>query len=653
MESAASWVLAVKLGLTSLDILAVVKELESALISARIENIYELESGSFLLRMHSKSGQENIIVDSGRRLNLTRYKQQVPEKPTPQATQLRHYLLPSKIVSIGQVDFDRIICMDLMKGDQSIKLYFELFGDGNIIVADGEGIVRYALHSKEMKDRIIRYGVPYSAPPQRGRDLSSPVALEEITSQKVSIIRALTRIYNLPPELVEEALFRVPLDPGQPSIQITQDSINAFLKSAALILDEVRAGKLRPNIGISEGKNLNVFPLEFRSTAPEHKNFETFNEAVDEYFSSMSSDTVAARRRSPAEVALKNFEAILLRQRTHIEELERIRKESNETGIALMSNLHGIQSAIDSVVKARRAGADWSTIKSTGIPIKSIDQAKGTMIVLVGGKELAIDFKLTATKNAEKFFSESKEAVKKLEGLQEAIKDTEKKIEKAKHGLLTVVAPVTVKALKKEWYERFRWTFSPEGFLMIGGKDSTQNEVLVKKHMGPSDLFVHSDVPGGSVVIIKAEGKQIPDEVKREAVAFAVSYSRAWKAGLRAADVYWVPSDQVTKTPPTGEYLGKGAFMIYGDRNYVRGAPLGFNLCVTISDGSFKVTVNFIEGSHGCVRVTPGDLAGPALVKRIKELLVQRAEQENSRLIMAIPASEIEACLPQGGCSVN
>jgi hypothetical protein len=93
--------------------------------------------------------------------------------------------------------------------------------------------------------------------------------------------------------------------------------------------------------------------------------------------------------------------------------------------------------------------------------------------------------------------------------------------------------------------------------------------------------------------------------------------------------------------------------MIYGERNYVRGSPLGFNLCVTISDDSFKITVNFIEGTERCVKVVPGDFVGPPLVKQIKELLAQKADPGNARLIMAIPPSEIEACLPQGGCSLS
>jgi len=33
---------------------------------------------------------------------------------------------------------------------------------------------------------------------------------------------------------------------------------------------------------------------------------------------------------------------------------------------------------------------------------------------------------------------------------------------------------------------------------------------------------------------------------------------------------YWVKPEQVSKTPETGEYLPKGAFVIRGKRNYVK-----------------------------------------------------------------------------------
>ncbi|MEM3883211.1 MAG: NFACT RNA binding domain-containing protein, partial [Candidatus Methanomethyliaceae archaeon] len=287
------------------------------------------------------------------------------------------------------------------------------------------------------------------------------------------------------------------------------------------------------------------------------------------------------------------------------------------------------------------------------IKVLSIDKTKGILTALINGREVLIDFKCSATENANRYFSSSKDATRKLAGLIKAIEETEKKIQEIKQGLLKLTQPVTLKSMKKEWYERFRWTISSQGFLIIGGKDATQNEILVKKHMEPKDVFAHSDMPGGSVVIVKSRGEKVPNGTKEEAVAFAIVYSRAWRAGLGAADGYWVMADQVTKTPPAGEYLGKGAFMIYGERNYVRNVPLTIFLGVQIKNGSFKVLVgneSFIKKTCASyVKLVPGDLLGSALIRKIKSLLIQRADPLLSQLINAIPDGEIAAQLPPGG----
>ncbi len=34
----------------------------------------------------------------------------------------------------------------------------------------------------------------------------------------------------------------------------------------------------------------------------------------------------------------------------------------------------------------------------------------------------------------------------------------------------------------KEWFEKFRWFVSSDGFLVVAGKDAVSNEVLIKKH---------------------------------------------------------------------------------------------------------------------------------------------------------------------------
>ncbi|MEM2881329.1 MAG: ribosome rescue protein RqcH [Candidatus Methanomethylicaceae archaeon] len=643
-----------KLSLTSIDLLAILRELKSILISTRIENVYNLDDWGFLFRIHTPQGNLDLLLELGKRLNITTFKYSIPPTPSPQAMSMRRLVSNAIIKSIDQVDLDRIAHITLERSGRILNLYLELIGGGNIIITDESGKILYALHQKAMRDRTIKTGVIYRPPPTRGESIFGEPKIDEIRSQKVSIIRSLTKYYNLPPEFVEESLVRSSIDPNLPSSEVSETLLNTFLNTARSTIEEITSSPLKPHIVVRDQNRISVQPVEFLSLPYEKIPFDSFNAAVDEYFEPLVSAREGERQRKPKEEEIEALEGVLSRQRASVKELEESRQRNREIGELIMSNLASIQNLIDHVVDLRKKGTDWVEIERTApIKVLSIDKTKGILTALINGREVLIDFKCSATENANRYFSSSKDATRKLAGLIKAIEETEKKIQEIKQGLLKLTQPVTLKSMKKEWYERFRWTISSQGFLIIGGKDATQNEILVKKHMEPKDIFAHSDMPGGSVVIVKSKGEEVPNGTKEEAVAFAVVYSRAWRAGLGAADGYWVMADQVTKTPPAGEYLGKGAFMIYGERNYVRNVPLTIFLGVQIKNESFKVLVgneSFIKKTCASyVKLVPGDLSGSALIRKIKSLLIQRADPILSQLINAIPDGEIAAQLPPGG----
>ena len=86
--------------------------------------------------------------------------------------------------------------------------------------------------------------------------------------------------------------------------------------------------------------------------------------------------------------------------------------------------------------------------------------------------------------------------------------------------------------------------------VVLGGRDASQNEELVKKYMTGGDLFVHADVHGASVVIVKGTTEKM-DEVAQ----FAASYTGAWRSGHFSADVYSAQPNQVSKTPESGDFV--------------------------------------------------------------------------------------------------
>ena len=113
----------------------------------------------------------------------------------------------------------------------------------------------------------------------------------------------------------------------------------------------------------------------------------------------------------------------------------------------------------------------------------------------------------------------------------------------------------------------------------MGGRDQQQNELLVKRHLRPGDLYVHADLHGATSVVIKnPTGNEVPPRTLQEAGILACCHSAAWEAKV-PAPAYWVKHDQVSKSAPTGEYITTGAFMIRGLNSILRCSKIK-DICV-------------------------------------------------------------------------
>lgn len=146
------------------------------------------------------------------------------------------------------------------------------------------------------------------------------------------------------------------------------------------------------------------------------------------------------------------------------------------------------------------------------------------------------------------------------------------------------------KIRKIYWFEKFYWCISSENYLIIGGRDQQQNELIVKRYLKSGDIYVHADLTGASSVVIKnPDGGPVPPKTLAEAGTMAVAYSIAWDAKV-VAGAWWVHHDQVSKTAPTGEYLSTGSFMIRGKKNYLPPCQLvmGFGFLFRLEESSIE-----------------------------------------------------------------
>jgi predicted ribosome quality control (RQC) complex YloA/Tae2 family protein len=77
---------------------------------------------------------------------------------------------------------------------------------------------------------------------------------------------------------------------------------------------------------------------------------------------------------------------------------------------------------------------------------------------------------------------------------------------------------------------------SSDGFTLLVGKNSRQNEEVTFHQAAANDLWLHARGVPGSHVIVKSGGRPLPEATLREAAALAAYYSQARENGSAAVD---------------------------------------------------------------------------------------------------------------------
>ena len=224
--------------------------------------------------------------------------------------------------------------------------------------------------------------------------------------------------------------------------------------------------------------------------------------------------------------------------------------------------------------------------------------------------EIELYFNRSVGDNASLYYEQAKKARKKVEGARAALASSRLRLEElGREKEAEVKSKEAAKPVKKEWFEKFRWFVSSEGFLCIGGRDATTNEIVVKKHVEKDDLIFHTEMAGSPFFVVKAEGKNPGKATLDEAAQAVASYSKAWKLGLASAETFYVSPGQVTKEAKAGEFVARGAFMVYGKKNFV--------------NAELKIAVGIIDG-----KIIGGPVA--AVKKHSKKAMVLIPGKEKS-----------------------
>lgn len=648
--------------MTSVDVAAIVSEFNTGtpgLLDAKIGKIYQTSNDEIRITLSVfGQGRHNLVIQAGKRMHLTRYPRPAPQLPQGFPMLLRKHIMGGRIKRVSQHDFDRIIELEIIRAGITTRLISELFARGNIILTDDEGRILQPMKPVSFRDRTLRRGEIYELPPQMSPLDVSPGDLTGIFSGSDSdVVRTLATRLNMGGVLAEEVCLRSGIDKATPASEMLDpEMLHAAMDK---VFGPISEGKLEPQVVVKEGRNIDVLPFGLmRYQGFETRKLDSFNQALDEYFS--AGIEVAAKKVAVEQKKEGVLERRLRQQQQAIEKFTKQQGEFKEKGELLYAHYQSVEEILNIITEARqRLGWDEirSRLKSADIPqakiIRSIDPGSGKISLELDGKNVDVGIKLTVPQNAQVYYDKAKKVAGKRSGARRAILQTEELIRKKQEPERPRQLKGKVK-VKPRWYDHFRWFESSDGFLVVGGRDAGTNEEVVKKYMEKRDIFFHTEAPGSPVVVVKTEGKDVPQTTLDEAAMFVVSNSGVWKSGRAEGDCYWVTPEQVSKTPESGEFVPRGSFIIRGKRNYMTalvGAAVGIQLegAVRLVGGPPEVVRRLAQ--H-VVEVEPGGFSQNDIAKKVYKMLVD--EVGDRQLVKSIASADrIAMMLPPGESMVK
>lgn len=479
---------------------------------------------------------------------------------------IKKHLTGQLIEEINQHGFDRIVEIDTPQ----YKLIAEIFGKGNLIlVKKPENSIVIATDMRTWAKRKIKPNAQYLYPPSFIDPFKLSIKEIESYLEGKDLVRVLATEFGFGGPTAEKICERLELDKNSRS-------------------------------GVIAGK-IHSFLSNIWEYFPEIQELQTILEKeFDEYLN--ESDT-------SQNVAKERINSIKESQQRKLEELMAQEKTYRMYAEAIYNNYEIFNDKLTMIKELQEQKLSLEDIEKR-LEVKFLPEK--TLVLI---KNVPIDYKKTLEENTNEYYTLSKKAKEKIRGLREAMEMMGKK-----DFTRSKSAKEPKEAVIRQWYEKFRWMHSSDGFLLVSGKDAKTNELLIRKHMKPSDLVFHTDITGSPFTLIKnPEKKEIPESTIREAAEFCGIYSKAWKIGISLVDVYYISPDQVKKEGG----LPQGSFMIYGKREWIRQIPMEIGIGVKENEIIFGPSSFVNKLCKRKIKIIPGEKSIKELYQKIKAYLPQ------------------------------
>ena len=549
----------------------IVYDMNRLLTGGRIYKIYQPEADELLLVVKNNKETYRLLISAGASLPLIYFTTKTKANPMTAPNfcmLLRKYISNGRIIEITQPGMERIVEITIEHlnelGDTCRKkMVIEIMGKhSNIIFIDEKNMIIDSIKHISANMSSVREVLPgrtWFIP--HTQDKKDPLTITEeeffdfVCTKPMAAAKAIyTSLTGFSPLMAEEVCCRAGIDGGFAVNALEENAKLHLFRTFSYLIEDIKNGAFTPNI-VYQGDE----PKEF--SALKLTQYQDLREETYDSISGVLETYYAMKNR-------------ITRIRQKSSDLRRIVQTALERDI----KKYDLQLTQMEDTKKREKYRIYGELLNTyGYSAKPGDRSLTAVNYYTNEPvTIPLDPTLSATENAKKYFDKYGKLKRTYEALSELtcqVKEEIDHLETISTALDIALKEEDLVEIKEEltqsgYIRRKGGTkkakitsrpfhyLSSDGFHIYVGKNNFQNDELTFKFATGNDWWFHAKGIPGSHVVVKTEGKELPDRTFEEAGRLAAYYSKGREQ--EKVEIDYVQKKQVKK--PAG---AKPGFVVY------------------------------------------------------------------------------------------
>jgi predicted ribosome quality control (RQC) complex YloA/Tae2 family protein len=515
----------------ALTVSALVDELRRQLIGGRVQRVLMVDPLTVGLEVYAHRQRQHLVLSAqpelGGRAHLVSYKlRRGIATASPLLLRLRKQVRGAHLTAVDQPPAERILQLTFERQDGVVILLAELMGRRSnvILIEEDTTILECVKHIPARQDRyrVLLPGHPYvPPPPQQKLDAAALTAgrlNKALQEQDDELLwqRLVRAVRGVSPLLAREVVHRVTGDVQAPAAEARR-----VLEELQRLLRLPASGEWEPTVALQGGNVVAFAPYLLTHYAP-HERRESISLAMEAYYAQqIGADPYgAARQRVQRRIdrqreRQERKREALLRAQPSEERMTALRQK----GELLLAYASQIQSGQETLVVPYEAGQ--------------------------AALHIALDSSRSAVENAQRYFRQYEKAKSAAEEVPRRLAEVDRTLEYLEQlatdlaqaedqpGIADVESALVAAGFAPPKRQRQAPRSTPlrlvsdDGFVILVGRNSWQNEELTFRLAQADDLWLHAQGVPGAHVVIRSERREVPEITLRQAAQLAAQHSAA------------------------------------------------------------------------------------------------------------------------------